>query len=92
MWTHSHCGGHLQVLTPKVIDRESINQIFDRSLQPLGICVIHSETKVIDRAFGYKKCDRSQVLGRCVLFFFFWKLFFIFILFFDISLIKLYNN
>jgi hypothetical protein len=92
MWTHSHGGGHLQVLTPKVIDRESINQIFDRSLQPLGICVIHSETKVIDHAFGYKKHDRSQVLSRCVLFFLEVVLYFYFILFFDISLIKLYNN
>ena len=55
MWTHSH-SGHLQILTPKVIDRGSINKRFDRSLQPLGICVIHLVAKVIDRT---EKRDRS---------------------------------
>jgi hypothetical protein len=46
--------GHLQVLTPKVIDHESINKIFDRSLKPLSRCAIQSEAIVIDRHYGYK--------------------------------------
>jgi hypothetical protein len=32
--------GHLQVLTPNVIDRGSINKVFDRSLKPLCRCVV----------------------------------------------------
>ncbi len=55
MLTHSHSEGHLQVLTPKVIDHSSINKIIDRSLKPLCRCVIQSEAKVIDRNFGAKK-------------------------------------
>ncbi len=51
----SHSKGHLQVLTPKVIDCGSINKRFDQSLQPLGICVIHSKAKVINHTFGYEK-------------------------------------
>jgi hypothetical protein len=47
--------GHLQVLTPNVIDRGSINKIFDRSPQPLSRCVIHSEVKVIDHTFSNEK-------------------------------------
>ena len=55
MWTHSHNEGHLQVLTPKVIDRRSINKVFDQSLKPLCRCVIQSDAIVIDRNFGYEK-------------------------------------
>ncbi len=55
MWTHSHNEDHLQVLTPKVIDRRSINKVFDRSLKPLCRCVIQLEGLVIDRNFGHKK-------------------------------------
>jgi hypothetical protein len=55
MWTYSHNEGHLQVLTPNVIDRESINKVFDRSLNPLCRCVIQSKGLVIDRNFGYEK-------------------------------------
>jgi hypothetical protein len=88
MWTHSYIEGHLQVLTHKVIDRGSIKKMFNLSLQPLGIFVIHSEAKVINRTFGYKKCNRLHVLGKCVLYLFFWKLFFIFILFFTFHLLS----
>ena len=51
----SHNEDHLQVLTPKMIDRRSINKVFDRSLKPLCRCVIQSEGLVIDRNFGHKK-------------------------------------
>ena len=54
-WPMSLSKGHLQVLTPKVIDHESINKIFDRSLQPLSRCVIHSKAKVIDHTFSNEK-------------------------------------
>jgi hypothetical protein len=55
MWTHSHNEGHLQVLTPNVINRVSINKVFDRSLKSLCKCVIQSEAIVIDRNFCYEK-------------------------------------
>jgi hypothetical protein len=47
--------GHLQVLTPKVIDHDSINKIFNRSLKPVSRFVIHSEAKVIDHTFSNEK-------------------------------------
>jgi hypothetical protein len=47
--------GHLQVLTPNVIDHGSINKVFDRSLKPLYRCVIQSEAIVIDHNFCYEK-------------------------------------
>ena len=50
-----HNKEHLQVLTPNVIDRKSINKVFDRSLKPLCRCVIQLEAIVIDRNFGYEK-------------------------------------
>jgi hypothetical protein len=55
MWIHLHSEGHLQVLTPNVIDRGSINKVFDRSLKPLCRCVIQLEAIVIDHNFGYEK-------------------------------------
>ena len=55
MWAHSYSEGYLQVLTPNVIDRKSINKVFDRSLKLLYRCVIQSEAIVIDRNFGYEK-------------------------------------
>ena len=55
MWTHSHSEGHLQVLTPKVIDRGSINKVFDQSLKLLYRCVIQSDAIMIDHNFGYEK-------------------------------------
>ena len=50
-----HNEEHLQVLTPNVIDRGSINKVFDQSLKPLCRCVIQLEAIVIDRNFGYEK-------------------------------------
>jgi ligand-binding SRPBCC domain-containing protein len=55
MWTHSHNEGHLQDLTPSVINRVSINKVFDQLLKPLCRCVIQSEVIVIDRNFCYEK-------------------------------------
>jgi hypothetical protein len=54
MWILSHNEDHLQVLIPNVIDRGSINKVFDRSLKPLYRCVIQLEAIVIDRNFGYE--------------------------------------
>jgi hypothetical protein len=56
--------GHLQVLTPQVIDHEFINKIFDRSLQPLSRCVIHSEAKVIDHTFSNEKLRSIAVPSK----------------------------
>ena len=50
-----HNEEHLQVLTPNVIDRESINKVFDQSLKLLYRCVIQSDAIVIDHNFGYEK-------------------------------------
>jgi hypothetical protein len=51
----SHNEDHLQVLTPNVINRGSINKVFNRSLKPLCRCVIQLEAIVIDHNFGYEK-------------------------------------
>ena len=55
MLTYSHSVGHLQVLTPKVIDHLAMNKIVDRSLKRLCRCVIQSKAIVIDRNFGVEK-------------------------------------